>query len=63
MKNKFFKNSFFPAVRPESNKVFNVDFIKGLKFPARITLGLSQLADHKFRHNFKIARSQLLEGD
>ena len=47
-----FKNSFLPAVRPGPNQVFNVGFIKGLKFLTRIRLGLSQLAGHKSRHNF-----------
>ena len=36
----------------EPNKVFNVDFIKGLTFVTRIRLGLSQLACHKLRRNF-----------
>ena len=75
----FFKNSFFPAVilernkldignsascnvfkrvilkfiRPEPNRVFNVDSSEGLKFLTRIRLGLCHLADHKFRHNFQ----------
>ena len=52
VKNKLFKNSFLPAVRPGPNQVFNVGFIKGLKFLTRIRLGLSQLAGHKSRHNF-----------
>ena len=49
VKNKLFKNSFFPTVRPESNQMFNVDFVK---FLTRVRLGLSQLAGHKFRQNF-----------
>ena len=80
-KTNFFKNSFFPAVilewnkldvhirnstyckgfkrvmlkfiRLEPNQVFNVDSSEGLKFPTRIRLGLSHLADHKFSHNFQ----------
>ena len=52
VKNNFFKNSFFPTARPEPNQVFNVGFIKRLKFVTRIRLGLSQLAGHNFRHNF-----------
>ena len=39
-------------IRPETNQVFNVDRSEGLKFLTRIRLGLSYLADHKFRHNF-----------
>ena len=52
LKNKLFENSFFPTVRPEPNQVFNVDFIKELKFLTRIRPGLSQLVGHNFRHNF-----------
>ena len=80
-KTNFFKNSFFPAVilewnkldvnirnsascnvfkrvilkftRPEPNQVFHVYSSEGLKFLTRIRLGLSDLADHKFRHNFQ----------
>ena len=33
--------------------MFNVDSSEGLKFLTRIRLGLSHLADHKFRHNFQ----------
>ena len=39
-------------IRPEPNEVFNVENSGGLKFLTRIRLGLSHLADHKFRHNF-----------
>ena len=40
-------------IRPEPNQVFNVDSSEGLKFLTRIRLGLSHLADQKFRHNFQ----------
>ena len=33
--------------------MFNVDSSEGLKFLTRIRLGLSQVADHKFIHNFQ----------
>ena len=33
--------------------MFNADSNEGLKFLTQIRLGLSHLADHKFRHNFK----------
>ena len=79
-KTNFSKNTFFPAVilewnkldinsrnsascnvfkrvilkftRPELDQMFNVNSSEGLKF-TRIRLGLSHLADHKFRHNFQ----------
>ena len=34
-------------------KCFNVDSSDGLKFLTRIRIGLSHLADHKFRCNFQ----------
>ena len=40
-------------VRPERNQVFNIHSSEGRKFLTRIRLGLSLLADHKFRHNFQ----------
>ena len=80
-KANFFKNSFFPAVimewnkidvnicnsascndlkrvilnfiRPEPSQVFNFDSRERLKFLIRIRLGLSHLADHKFRCKFQ----------
>ena len=33
--------------------MFDVESSEGLKFLRRIRLGLSHLADHKFRHNFE----------
>ena len=49
----FFKRVIPKFTRPEPNQVFNVDSSEGLKFLTRIRLGLSHLADHKFRHNFQ----------
>ena len=46
-----FKRVILKFIRP--NPVFNVDSNEGLKFLTRIGLGLSHLADHKFRHNFQ----------
>ena len=40
-------------LKSEPNQMFNVDCSKELKFLTRIRLGLSHLADHKFRHNFQ----------
>ena len=48
-----FKRVILKFIRPEPNEVFNVESSEGLKFLARIRLGLSLLADHKFRHNFQ----------
>ena len=48
-----FKRVNLKFIRPEPNQVFNVESCEGLKFLTRISLGLSHLADHKFRHNFQ----------
>ena len=34
-------------------RVFNIDSSEGLEILTRIALGLSHLADHRFRHNFQ----------
>ena len=47
-----FKGVILKFTRPEPNQLFNVDSNEGIKFLTRIRLRLSQLVDHKFRHNF-----------
>ena len=47
-----FKKVILKIIRPEPNQVLNIDSSEGLKFLTRIRLGLSHLADHKFRQNF-----------
>ena len=39
-------------IRPEPSQVFNANSSEGLVFLTWTRLGLSHLADHKFRHNF-----------
>ena len=48
----FFKRVILKFIRPEPNQVFNVESSEGLKSLTKVRLGLSHLADHKFRHNF-----------
>ena len=48
-----FKKVTLKFIRPEPNKVFNVDRGKELTFFTRIRLRLSHLADYKFRYNFQ----------
>ena len=48
-----FKRVILKFIKPESNQVFNVESTEGLKFLTRIRLGLSHLADYKFRQNFQ----------
>ena len=47
-----FKRVILKFIRPEPNQVFNVESSEGLKSLTKVRLGLSHLADHKFRHNF-----------
>ena len=67
LKTNFFKNFFFPAVKPngltlisvfaihlrEPNRIFSTQNFEGLKLITRMQLSLSQLAKHKFSHNFQ----------
>ena len=48
-----FKKVILKFIRPEPSQVFNADSSECLKFFTRIRLGLSHLADHKFRHNIQ----------
>ena len=48
-----FKRVIPKFIRPEPIQMFNVDISEGSKFLTRIRLGLSHLADHKFRHSFQ----------
>ena len=59
VKHTFSKNSFFPFTVSECNNLDNSydQFLTGLstigvKLIARLRLGLSNLRDHKFKHNF-----------
>ena len=40
-------------IRLAPNEMFYIDNSEGLKFLARIRLGLIHLADYKFGHNFQ----------
>ena len=48
-----FKSSTLTFIRPEPNQVFDVCSTEILKLLTRMCLGLSHLADHKFRHKFQ----------
>ena len=50
-----FKNSILKFIRPEPNRISSTQNFECLKLLTRMRLGLSHLADHKFRHIFKIA--------
>ena len=48
-----FKNLILKFIRPDSNRISSTQNFEGLKLLTRMRLGLSHLADHKFRHNFQ----------
>ena len=48
-----FKNSLLRVIRPSAMSMCGIHNLIGLKFLTSLTLGLSQLNEHKFKHNFK----------
>ena len=48
-----FKKLILNFIRPEPNRISSTQNSEGLKLLTRMRLGLSHLADHKFRHNFQ----------
>ena len=48
-----FRNLILKFIRPELNRISSAQNFEGLKLLTRMRLGLSHLADHKFRHNFQ----------
>ena len=48
-----FKNLILKYVRPGPNRISSTQNFEGLKLLTRMRLGLSHLADHKFRNNFQ----------
>ena len=48
-----FRKTLLNFIRPSENKMFNILDQVGIKLLTRLRLGLSQLREHKFRHNFK----------
>ena len=48
-----FKCRLLSFIRPVQNSIYNIFDPKGLKFLTRISLGLSHLNAHRFRHNFQ----------
>ena len=45
--------SILKFIRPSSNSIFNYHSPKGIKLITRLSLALSHLRRHKFRHNFQ----------
>ena len=48
-----FKRVILKFIRPKPSEVFNVGSSEGIKIFKRTRLGLSHLADHKFKLNFQ----------
>ena len=47
-----FKKSLWQFIRSSPNWTFNFNSPVGVKLTTRLSLGLSHLQDHKFKHNF-----------
>ena len=54
-----FKKSLLKFIRTIPNSVFGVADIYGIKLLTRLSVGLSHLREHKFRHNFQDAINPL----
>ena len=54
-----FKSNTLKLIRPEKRNVFNIHDPKGMKRLFQLSVGLSPLRDHKKRHNFKDALSDI----
>ena len=48
-----FRNILLKPGRPNQNSIYNINNPVGLKLLIRLRLGLSQLNEHKFNHNFQ----------
>ena len=48
-----FKNPIVKFIRPSPNSVFECHNSQGIKFLARLRLGLNHLLEHKFKHSFQ----------
>ena len=48
-----FKKNILQFIRPTANSVYNCHNAKGIKLITRLRLGLSNLSEHKFKHNFQ----------
>ena len=50
-----FKSMLLSFIRPVQSIIYHIFDPKGLKFLARLRLGLSHLNEHKFRHNYQFS--------
>ena len=48
-----FKKNLLKFIKPSPSSVFNFHNRKGMKYLKRLHLGLSNLREHKFKHNFQ----------
>ena len=54
-----FKNNILTFFRPTPNNVFNCENHRGIKLISRLRVGLSNLREHKFKHNFQDTLSSI----
>ena len=50
---EIFKKHLLNFIRPNSNNVFNINNLLGLKFLTCLRIGFSHLKERKFEHNFQ----------
>ena len=48
-----FKNRILSFIRPSANSTCNCHNPRGIKLLSRLSLGLSHLREHKFKHSFQ----------
>ena len=48
-----FKKELMKFIRPQPNSTYNINDTKRFKLLTRLWLGLTQLGNHNFRHNFQ----------
>ena len=47
------KNNILKFIRPSPSNVFNCNNYKGIRLITWLRVGMSQLREHKFKHNFE----------
>ena len=54
-----FKHPLLRFIRPTASPIYNIQHSGGLKLLTRLSVGLSHLREHKFRHNFNDTIDQI----
>ena len=54
-----FENTILKLIRPSPNSAFEFHNPQGIKFLAKLSVGLSHLHEHKFKHSFQDSLNHL----